>query len=138
MRAFIRDIVGVVHRRTSHAATVGSASTRTLPLVEGLGLDVYQAHWYDRLDRRAPIGRPVRELGLDRPMILGEFPTRGSRLTPTEILDTARRAGYAGALAWSALANDEASNGAALARTLQSSAVTAFPGADTLADHRTP
>jgi hypothetical protein len=127
MRAFIRDIAGAVHRRTSHAATVGSASTRTLPLVEGLGLDVYQAHWYDRLDRRAPIGRPVRELGLDRPIILGEFPTRGSRLTPPEILDAARMAGYAGALAWSALAGDEASDRRAVESALRRSAGAARP-----------
>ena len=75
----------LVHHRTSHAATVGSASTRTLPLVEGLGLDVYQAHWYDRLEKKAPLDRPVAELGLDRPLILGEFPTRGSRRSPAEI-----------------------------------------------------
>jgi hypothetical protein len=118
MRAFIRDVVTVIHDRTSHAATVGSASTRTLGLVEGLGLDVYQAHWYDRLAKRAPLDRPVGSLGLDRPVILGEFPTRGSRLAPSEILDTSRRAGYAGALAWSALADDEASDGNALALAL--------------------
>jgi hypothetical protein len=118
MRAFIRDVVGVVHQRTSHAATVGSASTRTLPLVEGLGLDVYQAHWYDRLAKRAPLGRAVASLGLDRPLILGEFPTRASRWSPAEILEAARQAGYAGALAWSALADDEASDGSALAAGL--------------------
>ena len=80
MRAFIRDVATVIHNLTSHAATVGSASTSTLALVRGLGLDVYQAHWYDRLDRRSPLDRPVGTLGLDRPLILGEFPTRGSRL----------------------------------------------------------
>jgi hypothetical protein len=116
MRAFIRETVTIIHQRTSHAATVGSASVRTLPLVEGLGLDVYQAHWYDRLDRKAPLGRPVASLGLDRPLILGEFPTRGSRRTPAEIVETARRAGYAGALAWSALASDDASDAGALAQ----------------------
>jgi hypothetical protein len=115
MRAFIRDVVMVIHHRTAHAATVGSASTRTLPLVEGLGLDVYQAHWYDRLAKKAPLDRPVESLGLDRPLILGEFPTRGSALTPGEILDAARAAGYAGALAWSVLAGDEASDKDALA-----------------------
>jgi hypothetical protein len=118
MRAFIRDIVELIHHRTSHAATVGSASTRTLPRVEGLGLDVYQAHWYDRLAKRAPLGRGVASLGLDRPLILGEFPTRGSRWSPAEILEAARQAGYAGALAWSALADDEASDGNALALAL--------------------
>jgi hypothetical protein len=118
MRAFIRDVVELIHHRTSHAATAGCASTRTLPLVEGLGLDVYQAHWYDRLDRKAPLDRPVARLGLDRPLILGEFPTRGSRRTPAGILDAARQAGYAGALAWSALADDQASDGNALALAL--------------------
>jgi hypothetical protein len=115
MRAFIRDVVDRVHHRTSHAATVGCVSTRTLRLVEGLGLDVYQVHWYDRLEKRAPLDRPVAGLGLDRPLVLGEFPTRGSDRTPAEVLEAARRAGYAGAMAWSALADDPASAPDALA-----------------------
>jgi hypothetical protein len=115
MRAFIRDVVDLIHDRTAHAATVGSASAATLRLVEGLGLDVYQAHWYDRLAKQAPLDRPVANLGLDRPVLLGEFPTRGSRRAPGEILDMARQAGYAGALAWSALAGDDASDPDALA-----------------------
>jgi hypothetical protein len=118
MRAFIREIVAIIHQRTTHAATVGSASTQTLTLVGGLGLDVYQVHWYDRLAKRAPLDRPVESLGLDRPLILGEFPTRGSALTPGEILGAARTAGYAGALAWSVLAGDEASDRDALALVL--------------------
>ena len=118
MRAFIRDVVTIIHDRSSHAATVGCASPRTLPLVEGLGLDVYQAHWYGHLEKRAPLARPVASFGLDRPVILGEFPTRGSGLAPSTVLDAARRAGYAGALAWSALAGDEASDRDALALVL--------------------
>ena len=138
MRAFVRDIVELIHLRTSHAATVGSASTRTLPLVEGLGLDLYQVHWYDRLARKAPLDRRVRDLGLDRPLILGEFPTRGSRWSPAAIVETARQAGYAGALAWSALADDEASDAGAFASGLRSPAVAATPGADASGDHRGP
>ena len=126
MRAFIRDVVALVHDRTDHAATVGSASTRTLSLVMDVGLDVYQAHWYDQLDRRAPLDRPVGVLGLDRPLILGEFPTRGSARPVGEILESARRSGYAGALAWSALADDTASDGAALSSAL--AAFLAGPG----------
>ncbi|MCX6552888.1 MAG: hypothetical protein NTY02_18115 [Acidobacteria bacterium] len=109
MRAFIGDTVSLLHERTVHPATVGSTSTRSLPLVQGLGLDLYQAHWYDPLELRAPLGRPVAELDLDRPILLGEFPTRGSGRSPDAIVDTARGAGYAGALAWSALASDSAS-----------------------------
>jgi hypothetical protein len=97
---------------------VGSASARWLRLVRGLGLDLYQVHWYDRHDRRAPLATPVSALGLDRPAILGEFPTRGSAHAPEQILAIAARAGYAGALAWSALATDEATDGPAASRAL--------------------
>jgi hypothetical protein len=110
MQGFIRDVVDLIHDRTSQAATVGCASTRTLPLVAGLGLDVYQAHWYDRLERRAPLDRPVGGLGLDRPLILGEFPTRGSARTPVQIMEAARQSGYAAAFAWSVMAGDPASD----------------------------
>lgn len=115
MRSFIGDAVAAIHDHASQPATVGSASARTLHLVQGLGLDVYQVHWYDHLDLRAPLDGPVAELGLDRPVVLGEFPTRGSRRAPADIVRSAREAGYAGALAWSALANDEASDAHAVA-----------------------
>jgi len=115
MRAFIRDTVALVHHRTTHAVTVGSASTRSLPLVHGLDLDLYQAHWYDHLDARAPLNRPVATLGLDRPLLLGEFPTRGSARAPADILATARQSGYAGAFSWSVLSDDEASDHAGVA-----------------------
>jgi hypothetical protein len=115
MRAFMREVVAAIHGHASQLATVGSASARTLHLVQGLGLDVYQVHWYDRVERHAPLERPVSGFGLDRPVILGEFPTLGSLRSPEEIVRAAREAGYAGALAWSALADDEASDGRAVA-----------------------
>lgn len=118
MRAFLREVVGLIHERTVHAATVGCASAQSLRLVQDIGLDLYQVHWYDHLEPHAPLDRPVSSFGLDRPVILGEYPTRGSRLTPSEIVAAARLAGYAGALGWSALAADEASDGAALAAEL--------------------
>jgi mannan endo-1,4-beta-mannosidase len=125
MRAFIRDTVTLIHHRTAHAATVGSASTRTLALVHDLDLDIYQAHWYDHLDARAPLDRPISTLGLDRPILLGEFPTRGSARAPADILAAARLAGYAGAFSWSVLSGDGASDRSALVAGL--SAITADP-----------
>jgi hypothetical protein len=106
VRAFLRVAVEVVHAETRHACTVGSASLRWLPLVQGLGLDVYQAHWYDRLDARAPLGVPIHVASCDAPVVLGEFPTRGSRRTTAAILDAARTAGYSGAWLWSLNATD--------------------------------
>ncbi len=109
MRAWLAELVGRVHSHTRHLATVGSASARWLDLVQGLGLDVYQPHWYDHLDRRAPLATPVARLRLDRPAWLGEFPTRAAGRTAHEICEVAHQAGYAGAFAWSLLADDAVS-----------------------------
>jgi hypothetical protein len=118
MRAFIGEVVSLVHARTGQAATAGLASGRWLGLVRGLGLDFYQVHWYDRQDGRFPLDRPIGPRGLDRPCVLGEFPTRGSRRTPEAILEAARRSGYAGAWAWSVLAEDPATDRRACERVL--------------------
>jgi hypothetical protein len=89
---------------------VESASFRWLPLVAGLGLDLYQPHWYDKLDGRAPLGVPIDLATCGRPVVLGEFPTRGSRHTTAAILDAARTSGYSGAWLWSLNATDEATD----------------------------
>ena len=72
-----------------------------------LGLDFYQVHWYDSVEAAAPLKRPVSKLGLDRPVLLGEFPTRGSTVPPADVLVTTQSAGYSGALAWSMFAEDD-------------------------------
>jgi hypothetical protein len=115
MRAYIGQVTDAVHAHTRQLATVGSASTRFLGLVRGLGLDVYQAHWYDHFEAIAPL---ARRPDLDRPLILGEFPTKGSQKDLATILDTAYRAGYAGAMPWSVLATDDATDFAAAADPL--------------------
>lgn len=107
MRAFLGDAATRARELTRHKVTVGSASTATLDLVRGLGLDFYQPHWYDRLERRAPLTTPTSALGCDRPIVLGEFPTSNSARTPDELIAAAERSGYAGAYFWSALADDE-------------------------------
>ena len=73
-----------VHAETRQPATVGLASTRGLGLVDGLGLDIYQVHWYDKRERRSPLGRPVPAQAR-LPLWLGEFPTAGSRRSPEEL-----------------------------------------------------
>jgi hypothetical protein len=110
MKEIIRDACALIHERSSRPVTVGLASASGLPLVRGLGLDFYQIHWYDSHERHAPLDTAVADYGLDRPMVLGEFPTRGSARPPADILRLARRCGYAGAFAWSWLATDEATD----------------------------
>jgi hypothetical protein len=110
MRSYLADVVSVFRPRVCQPLTVGLASSRWLSLVEGLDLDEVQVHWYETLDPVATLARPVASLGLGRPVALGEFPTRGASVSPGTILQIAREAGYSKALAWSALAQDGATD----------------------------
>ena len=107
LQLFLSEAVECVHQSSRQPATVGSAGTFGLDLVRSLGLDFYQVHWYERFGWRA-LERPVADLDLDdRPVLLGEF--AGSSPSVAKVLDTAKRAGYRGALIWSVLGNDDAS-----------------------------
>lgn len=107
--AFLRESVSLAHASARQPVTVGSAGTRWRDRYKGLGLDFYQVHWYDSLKHQPPIDTPVARLDFDRPVLLGEFPTRGSRRSPADIVRTARTAGYSGAFYWSVLAKDKCS-----------------------------
>jgi len=107
LRSFLHDCVSLVHASTLHPVTVGSAGVRWRDDYKGLGLDFYQVHWYDNLTRQPALDTPVAALGFERPVLLGEFPTRGSRRSPDEIVAAARTAGYSGAFYWSVLAKDD-------------------------------
>ena len=109
LRAFLVDSVALTHSATCHPVTVGSAGVRWRDRYAGIGLDFYQVHWYDGLKHQPVLDTSLEELGFDRPVLLGEFPTKGSRRNTDEILEAARRAGYSGAFYWSVLAKDECS-----------------------------
>jgi len=113
MRVFLAETAAVFRARATQPLSVGLASARWLSLVDGLDLDQPQVHWYESLDPLTTLARPVGSLGLGRPLLLGEFPTRGASVPPRAILEMAREAGYAGALAWSALADDRATDAGA-------------------------
>jgi hypothetical protein len=110
MRSLLSDLVTTFRSHARQPLTIGLASPRWLGLVRGLALDVHQVHWYDAVDTPAELARPVASRDLGTPLLLGEFPTRGSALSPADILSVARQAGYAGALAWSLLAEDAATD----------------------------
>jgi hypothetical protein len=113
MRSFLAETAAVFRSRVTQPLSVGLASARWLSLVDGLDLDQAQVHWYESLDPVAVLARPVESFGIGRPLLLGEFPTRGASVPPHTILEMARASGYAGALAWSALAGDRATDGRA-------------------------
>lgn len=107
LQAFLGETVRCVREAARQPVTIGCAGTMRLDLVRPLGLDFYQVHWYERFGRAA-LERPVADLDLgDRPVLLGEFPGRNE--SPVDVLDAARRAGYAGAFVWSVLGQDEQS-----------------------------
>jgi hypothetical protein len=105
--AYLREAAALIHEETSQPVTAGSAGVGWRERYCDIDLDFYQVHWYDRLRHQPALETPVDTLGFDKPVILGEFPSRGSILAPGEILDIARSAGYAGAFYWSHLASDE-------------------------------
>jgi len=107
LQLFLGEAVDCVHEYSRQPATIGNAGTFGLDLVRSLGLDFYQVHWYERFGWNA-LERTVADLDLgDRPVILGEF--AGRTTSAAKVLDTAKRAGYRGALVWSVLADDDAS-----------------------------
>jgi hypothetical protein len=122
MRMFLGDTLELMRTVTRQPLTVGLASSRGLELVRDLPLDFYQVHWYDALDRRAPLDCPVSAFELNAPVLLGEFPTRGSRRAPRDIVMLARRHGYSGAFAWSWMAEDKATDVAHARAALEATA----------------
>jgi len=110
MRRFIKKTVRLIQRHTGQLATVGLGNATGLPLAIDTGLDFYQVHWYDKWDAKAPLDRPVSEWNLDRPLLLGEFPTRNSQRQPQAIVAAAEKSGYCGALAWSVMGTDRSSD----------------------------
>jgi len=107
--AFLEEAVALIRSTTRQFITVGSAGVRWRERYMALGLDFYQVHWYDNLKRQPALDTPVARLGFDRPVVLGEFPTRGSTRSPDDIVLTAKAAGYAGAFYWSVLSEDDCS-----------------------------
>jgi hypothetical protein len=109
LRRCLAELILHVRWHSTHPITVGLASTGGLPICRGLGLDVLQVHWYDHLERRTPLGRRPRVPWSDAPLLLGEYPTRGSARLPAHIVETARTAGYQAAWPWSLRADDHCS-----------------------------
>jgi hypothetical protein len=107
LQDFLGETVECVRGFARQPVTIGCARTTRLDLVRPLPLDFYQVHWYEKYGWNA-LAQPVAQLRLgDRPVILGEFP--GRRADVRRILDLARGAGYAAALVWSVLAEDDQS-----------------------------
>lgn len=112
MQKFVAEIVQAIHANSDRPATVGSASPRYLKYWRKIGLDLYQYHYYPKLEGRLypSVAYSHAGLNLDKPLILGEFPTDAPLTQPVDYLDNALSNGCAGALGWSMRATDQYSN----------------------------
>ena len=106
MQSFVSDITDYIHQRTVQDVTIGSANGQWLLYWQGLGLDFYQFHHFDHGENYPPF-IPISNLNLDRPAVLGEFPTNTTQITTTRYLSAAWDNGYSGALAWSLNGDDQ-------------------------------
>ncbi|MDB5098299.1 MAG: Endo-beta-mannanase [Cyanobacteria bacterium RYN_339] len=111
MHSYLEDAATAAHTYASQPVTVGLANAKGLSLVRDLGLDFYQVHWYDYQERFVPLAQSLAKLKLDAPLVLGEYPSQASNKSVGQILDTAKRSGYAGAYAWSVYAHDKFTGG---------------------------
>ncbi|MCP4423642.1 MAG: hypothetical protein GY803_04035 [Chloroflexi bacterium] len=105
MQAFVAEASQIIHQESNFKVTLGSAKGEWLSHWQGLGLDYYQAHYYDWMGVESPFVF-VQELGLDRPVVIGEFPTTNTQHDITTYLDAIAMNGYAGAWPWSLRAGD--------------------------------
>jgi hypothetical protein len=110
IRRWLAELALHVRWGSRHPVTVGLASGRGVSLLRDADVDVLQVHWYDQHQRRSPLERCPVLPGRPRPVVLGEYPSAGSRRTVHDILEAARRAGYAAAWGWSLLADDSATS----------------------------
>jgi hypothetical protein len=121
VQSFVKQCVSYIHTYGGGAfATLGSASAAYIGTWKGMGLDFYQVHYYTWMDYSgAGSGLPAySSLGLDKPCIVGEFPTVDSSYGDTDTtaysanwyLNLIASRGYAGGLAWSYYATDSATS----------------------------
>ncbi|MBI4319899.1 MAG: hypothetical protein HY675_15525 [Chloroflexi bacterium] len=101
-RALIKDIAQAVHFYSGALATVESNRARHMRAWRGLDLDYYTFSWYDWLEPYDPLDQPASAHGVDRPVVIGEFPVAESKYYDLEqVLEIAKHQGYAGAFGWS-------------------------------------
>ena len=111
MQNFVRACGKMIHQKSSHKVTVGSARRKWLHYWQGLGLDLYQFHWYDHFFDEEPFPwEPYADLNLDKPCIIGEVPAKSTKFTTADYLNAAKDGGYSGLLVWSYRAGDDYSD----------------------------
>jgi hypothetical protein len=102
VRDFIADVARAIRQNSRALITVESNRFSNMRAWQGLRLDYYSYSWYDWLEPYEPLSIAAATAGLDRPVVLGEFPAGGSSYYELpKVLDMMYGNGYAGGFAWS-------------------------------------
>lgn len=106
MRATVRVVVDAIHAHSNAYATLGMMMLDGLPMAKGLGLDYYQAHWYDYMASGdwcaicTDYATVKARYGLDAPLVIGEVNVNPEIDSPQQRLEDLYQKGYAGAWPW--------------------------------------
>jgi hypothetical protein len=109
LRDTVRGIVDSIHGNSSAYATLGMLMLDGLPMAKGLGLDYYQAHWYDYMNsgdycaRCRTYDEVRQQYDLDAPLVIGELYVGEDADDPLQRLEDFYAKGYAGAWPWAGL-----------------------------------
>ena len=133
IQRFVNLVAGAIQRNTTETlVSTGVWSMRAMTDVEGFTnyysderliaaggdqdgvLDFYQIHFYPVHfgNELSPFHRPASYWGLDKPIVIGEFPVRAidgqadPQYTTAEAFQLAIRYGYAGAMPWNYTGHD--------------------------------
>ncbi|MFN8633629.1 MAG: cellulase family glycosylhydrolase [Chloroflexota bacterium] len=107
MKATIKEIAAAVHANSHAYVTTGGAMLDGLPMLKGLGLDYYQAHWYDYMEAGnwcalcTNYDEVQRKHNLDAPLVIGEIYLSPELENPHLRLEDFYSKGYAGVWPWS-------------------------------------
>jgi len=105
MQRFVRECADLAEELSGQPVTLGCSKSEWLSHWTGAGLDFYQFHSYTEA-RAAPPFTLKSDLGLDRGVVLGEFPVNNAPVSLDGYLASAWDYGYAGALGWSVNGKD--------------------------------
>jgi hypothetical protein len=112
MQAFVIEQIKYVHMYAHQPATVGSAMRDMIyDYWTGAKLDFYDFHYYPYMGLTSnAYDVPAADLKLDKPLLIGELPSKNGFAGIQDYLRIARKNRYAGALAWSLRAEDRYSD----------------------------
>lgn len=101
METFITETVAALRGESQALVTVGGAAAKWAKAWTKVGLDFYQLHIYDWVDKWWPHTNPPSSYGLDKPIVMGELPpTSLNGVAYASVVQSLWSTGYAGALPW--------------------------------------